>query len=195
LRYIPKKKIHYTGIIADLAMHAKNHADYIDYLVIISGPEPQRTMFEQIIFDQIANLEGRIVGALGIPEKNYKIRIGGAIFFSYISRNEMMTYMRKAKFIITRPGYTSVMEMVELGKRGLFVPTPGQIEQEYLARHFMEKRWCFSTKQEGIDLRESVKKAESYSGFPNTFAQTRGNLNNLFAYLDSGEGFSSDGVS
>ena len=102
----------------------------------------------------------------------------------------MLSYMNQAKFIIARPGYTTVMEMVELGKRGFFVPTPGQIEQEYLARHFLEKGWCFSAKQSGINLRESLKKAETYPGFPNNFTPTCQNIDNLFTYLESEQGAS-----
>ncbi len=184
MRYIPKEKLYYTGIITDLELEEENHSQSIDYFVIISGPEPQRTIFEQIVFNQIHKFDGKIVGALGIPEKNYKIRIGKAVFYAYLNRKEMLSYMNRAKFIIARPGYTTVMEMVELGKRGLFVPTPGQIEQEYLARHFMDKGWCFSKKQSGINLRESVKQAKMYPGFPNNFAPTGQNLENLFAYLD-----------
>ncbi len=185
LRYIPKKKLNYTGIITDLSLQKKGPSKPLDYFVIISGPEPQRTIFEQIIFEQIANLEGRIIGALGTPEKDYKIRIGGAIFYSYLSREEIVACMSASKFIIARPGYTTMMEMVELGKKGLFVPTPGQIEQEYLARYFMDNGWCYSARQIGISLSDAVAQAKTYDGFPNDFSPTRKNINNLFRYLES----------
>ena len=76
---------------------------------------------------------------LGQPENNYKIRQGNAVFYTYASRQKISELIQRAKFIISRPGYTTIMEMVELGKKGLFIPTPGQIEQEYLARYIMQK--------------------------------------------------------
>jgi uncharacterized protein (TIGR00661 family) len=180
LRYLPDDKLYYAGIITDLPEENKIEKQSIDYFIIISGPEPQRTKLEKLIFQQIGDLKGRIIVALGIPEKNYKIRMGDALFFTYMSRMEISHYLRKARFIISRPGYTTVMEMIELKKRGLFIPTPGQIEQEYLAAYFMENGWSYAASQYGLNIIESVEIAQTYSGFPGRFAKADENLNKLF---------------
>ncbi len=180
MRYLPIEKLYYIGIITELEENIKSESEIIDYLVIISGPEPQRTKFEKIILNQIGKLKGRVVIALGQPEKNYKIRMGNAVIFTYLNRNEISNYMRRAKFIISRPGYTTVMEMIESGKRGLFIPTPGQIEQEYLAKYFMENNWCYASSQYGFDLITAEKVARTYPGFPDNFSRSKENLDKLF---------------
>jgi uncharacterized protein (TIGR00661 family) len=183
MRYLPEEKLYYTGILTDMVRtkHTKN--EKIDYFVIVSGPEPQRTQFEKIILRQIGALKGKIVVALGVPEKNYKIRMGNVIFYTYLNREEISHYMDRAEFIIARPGYTTVMEMVEFGKRGLLVPTPGQVEQVYLAKYFMENGWCYSASQIKFNLLDSEHKAQKYPGFPKGFSVTAKNLERLFGVI------------
>jgi len=180
MRYLPDKKLYYLGIMTTVERNIEENGKSIDYFVIISGPEPQRTKFQNIIFNQVRNLKGRVVIALGKPEKNYKIRMGKAEIYTYLNRNKMANYLSRAKFIISRPGYTTVMEMIESGKRGLFIPTPGQIEQVYLAKYFMENNWCHSASQNKLDLTSAIEIAKSYSGFPQNFSRTSENLDKLF---------------
>ena len=180
LRYLPGDKLYYMGIMTDLEENMEENNEDIDYFVIISGPEPQRTKFERIIFKQVYKLEGRIVVALGKPEKAYKIRMGNVEIFAYLNREKISYYMKKAKFLISRPGYTTVMEMIEFKKQGLFIPTPGQIEQTYLAKYFLENNWCYSTSQYGINLITAVKIAQTFPGFPGNFSRTNENLDKLY---------------
>ncbi len=46
--------------------------------------------------------------------------------------------------IITRSGYTTIMELISLNCSALLIPTPGQTEQEYLARYLVGKGWFTS---------------------------------------------------
>ena len=180
MRYLPAEKLYYLGIMTDLEESIDGNNKAIDYFVIISGPEPQRTKFEKIILKQVCDLKGRIVVALGKPEKAYKIRMGNVEIYAYLNREKISYYMKKAKFIISRPGYTTVMEMIESKKHGLFIPTPGQIEQIYLAKYYLENKWCYYTSQYRIDLINAVKIAQTYPGFPENFSRSRENLDKLF---------------
>jgi uncharacterized protein (TIGR00661 family) len=180
MRYLAKEKLYYSGILTDLDESELKKNKVIDYFVIVSGPEPQRTKFERMILSQLGDLKGRVVVTLGIPEKKYKIRMGNAEIYTYLNRQHITHCMFNSNLIISRPGYTTVMEMVVLGKKGLFIPTPGQIEQEYLAKHFMEKKWCFSTSQYGFNMCTALQSAEKYSGFPDNFSRTKENLDKLF---------------
>jgi len=180
MRYLPYNKLYYLGIMTTVEMDISEDEENIDYLVLISGPEPQRTKFEKIVINQVKSLQGRVVVALGKPEKNYKIRMGNSVIYSYLNRNKISKYLGRAKFIVSRPGYTTVMEMIESGKRGLFIPTPGQIEQVYLAKYFMDNKWCYSVSQYKFDLSNAVKIAQTYPGFPGNFSRTRENLDKLF---------------
>ena len=91
----------------------------------------------------------------------------------------MHEYLQRSKFVIARPGYTSVMELIQLGLKGLFIPTPGQIEQVYLAQYYEENKWCHCVSQYSLDLKRDVEIAKSYSGFPTTLNKSKDNVKNL----------------
>ena len=74
--------------------------------------------------------------------------------------------MNRAKFIIARPGYTTVMELAELNKRKvLFLPTPGQTEQEYLAGHYEKQGYFHAVSQYGLQLRKAIEDARRFKGY------------------------------
>ena len=73
--------------------------------------------------------------------------------------------------VICRSGYTSVMDMVKLQKNAILIPTPGQTEQEYLAKYLSEKKYFYSENQEGFNLENALKNAAE---FPIHFAERSG---------------------
>lgn len=179
MRYLPNENLHYSGILNDIQSTSAEVEKDIDYFIIVSGPEPQRTKLERIIFKQVNSLPGNIVVALGMPEKNYKIRQGNATFYTYLNRKQIHNYLHKSKFIISRPGYTTVMELIQFGLQGLFIPTPGQIEQVYLAKYYEEKKWCHCVSQYKLDLAKDVENAKSYPGFPASLKSSEENVKEL----------------
>jgi UDP-N-acetylglucosamine:LPS N-acetylglucosamine transferase len=70
--------------------------------------------------------------------------------------------MSETGIIICRPGYSSVMDIAATGCRAVFVPTPGQTEQEYLASYLQMKGYAFSVKEHAFDLRALLADAERY---------------------------------
>lgn len=164
--FLKKDNLKYTGIMTDFKAGRKSIEPGPDYLILISGPEPQRSKLQDIIFRQISSLRGKIVGVLGKTESNYTIRIGNAVFYSNLPRDQIMSLMQSANLIISRPGYTTVMELVKLNKKGLFIPTPGQVEQEYLAAHYLKSGWAYSVSQNQLQLSKDAAIAKSYHGFP-----------------------------
>jgi len=180
LRYLPESRLLYTGILCDLPEGKENIDGRIDYLILISGPEPQRSILEKLIFKQVDMLEGKVVVALGKPEKKYRIRKGNTVFYSHLNREQVTDFMRRSDFIVSRSGYTTVMEMVELNKRGVFIPTPGQIEQEFLARYYLQKGWCFYMPQNKFNLLTAVTQGKRFPGFPPELAGSKKNLERLF---------------
>jgi UDP:flavonoid glycosyltransferase YjiC (YdhE family) len=185
MRFIPKHKLYYAGILTDIVGKDPRQVADLDYFIIVSGPEPQRTKFEQIIFKEVKKLKGNVVVALGKAEANYKIRQANVIFYAFLNREEISSYLQRAKFIIGRSGYTSIMEMVELEKRGMFVPTPGQIEQEYLGKFYLQNGWCYCIGQHEFNLDKALKEAEKYPGFPKEYTKTDTNVSRLLKDLFS----------
>jgi UDP-N-acetylglucosamine:LPS N-acetylglucosamine transferase len=54
------------------------------------------------------------------------------------------------------------MELLTLQKKAILIPTPGQTEQEYLAKKLLEQRYCFSIKQADLNLAEQTKLAKEF---------------------------------
>jgi len=174
-----KCRTYYAGILTSTKKMPV--AEDLDYLAVVSGPEPQRTRLEKIILKQISLLAGEKAVILGSPQRQWHERIDGqTMVHSYVSSEEKASLMNRARFIITRSGYTTMMEIAELDKKhGLFIPTPGQTEQEYLSRYYARQGWFLSRSQYRLSLSDDVQAAMSFKGFPE-MAKTRENVQRLY---------------
>ncbi len=163
LSYFPKEKIEYIGILSDY--EKMDVEEDIDYLISLSGREPNRTMLEKRIISQLDELDGKIVLVRGAPEETEKPDIPGVEIINYAGKGVRDELMNRAKFVIARSGYSTIMDMVELGKKGLLIPTPGQTEQEYLGEFLEKKGYFYSVREDEIMLKRDVEKAKKYSGY------------------------------
>jgi hypothetical protein len=159
----------------------------LDYLVQISGPEPQRTRLEEILLPAAQELDGSTVVLLGSPQRKSEITgSGNCSIRTYVTNEEKAVLMNRAKFVICRSGYTTMMDLAELGKTaGLFIPTPGQTEQEYLSWYYEQKGWFFSKSQYDLDLPADIRTACKYAGFP-AMPSTGENVRRLYDELLAG---------
>ncbi len=166
LKRLPMEQIYYAGSLASVRC-LDLQAD-VDLFVSISGPEPQRTELERILLDQVRDVPGeRIVVTLGKPETVETCGIDDRIaVYGYLDRERQQEMLNRAKLVVCRSGYTTVMELAELRKQALFIPTPGQTEQEYLAEYYEENGFFHSVSQYKLDLAADVEKARSYPGVP-----------------------------
>jgi UDP-N-acetylglucosamine:LPS N-acetylglucosamine transferase len=81
--------------------------------------------------------------------------------------------------IISRSGYSTIMDLAVLGKKAFFIPTPGQFEQEYLAERFQEMGIAPFAKQQNFKL-ENLYEITKYSGFNSTKTEIDLSLFKLF---------------
>lgn len=158
-------KVRYIGCLSSIEATVAAPEEDIDLLISISGPEPQRSRFEELVMKQLGNLPGKIVVALGEPgaNKDQSIDNGRIRVFSHLGRKEMSAVMQSAKYIVCRSGYSTVMELLALGKNALFVPTPGQTEQEYLAEYYKKQGIFGSCTQEQLNLKKLPRLRDSKS--------------------------------
>jgi hypothetical protein len=172
----------YSGILTSTRM--KESRQDLDYLVIISGPEPQRTRLEEILLPRVCDLPGSTAVILGSPaRKSFNETSGSCSIHGYVSNEEKEDLMNRAKFVICRSGYTSMMDLAELNKRhALLIPTPGQTEQEYLSGYYAGKGWFLSKSQYHLNLDNDITTAMTYTGFPE-MPKTAGNSQNLYNNL------------
>jgi hypothetical protein len=157
-------------------------AEDVDVFISVSGPEPQRTELERIVLARVQECPGgRIVVTLGKPEVKETRQIGERItVHGYLDRAGQEEMMNRAKLTVCRSGYTTVMELAELGKKALFIPTPGQTEQEYLAWYYSRRGWFHSASQYRLDLPRDIERARAMEGLPFR-ADTRANVEKLYA--------------
>jgi uncharacterized protein (TIGR00661 family) len=142
-----------------------------DLLVILSGPEPQRTVFEKKILLQVKEVEKKILIVQGITEKNEKRKISENVeMISHLISEELQKQILSSEIILSRPGYSTVMDLAVLGKKAIFVPTPGQTEQEYLASYFSEKKIAYSVSQNKFDLKIALEESGKYKGFTEKYS-------------------------
>ena len=108
-------------------------------LAILSGAEPQRTIFEK---ELLASLQSKphenIILVQGKIEAEQKItQVGKVTVYNFMTSEQLQENILKADEIICRSGYSSIMDLYALGKlqNATLIPTPGQTEQEYLAEY------------------------------------------------------------
>ena len=152
-------KIHYLGVFCSVIK--LDVEEDIDYLFSVSGPEIQRTLFEEIILDQISHIQGKKVVVLGkhAAEQSYDY-IENTEIYSHVNREKQNELLNRAKFVVCRSGYTTVMELVALKKPALMIPTPGQTEQEYLACYYKNTGLFHTAQQHGLDLLSKLNKIQ-----------------------------------
>ncbi|HYW93807.1 MAG TPA: glycosyltransferase [Gammaproteobacteria bacterium] len=156
----------YLGILS--SVRADPVAPDVDVFVSVSGAEPQRSYFERTVLEQVPRLRGRRVEvALGRPDLPYRRwQHGDATVHSYLDRAGQQRMLNRARLVVTRSGYTTLMELAELGRRALLVPTVGQSEQEYLADYHHRRGHAHAVRQSELDLARDVPLAERTPGLP-----------------------------
>lgn len=160
LRLFPMEKISYIGPLSPFRRREIQRD--IDVMISISGPEPQRTLLEKSVLAQLDSLTGNVIVTLGKPESD--ITREGKIY-GYLTTEKREELMNRSKLIISRSGYSTIMDLYVIGGKAMFIPTPGQPEQEYLARYLEKKGVAGYTSQDNLDLKNLVERAKYYEGF------------------------------
>lgn len=143
-----------------------------DLLVVLSGPEPQRTRLEEIVLTQLQQLEGiKALVVQGKTEEENRQQINASLeVISYLSGNALLEALAGAEFVLCRAGYSSLMDLAILQKKAILIPTPGQPEQEYLAKRCERHSWAIVVPAQ-IDLAisdavEMARQSNRKLGFP-----------------------------
>lgn len=160
--------LHYIG-----ALTRFRHSDWnpgaekkYELLVMLSGPEPQRTLFEEIILKQLADLPVRTLLLRGIPD--------GADFASpypwleirkHLPTAELIDALNASTYVLCRSGYSTICDLAPFMGSPIFVPTPGQTEQEYLAKYLAGKKKAIVFTQKSFDLKTALLQAAAKAPF------------------------------
>lgn len=155
----------YIGPLSRL--HKKPHEKKYDLMVILSGPEPQRTLLENRLETELAKYTGKVLFIKGVIENEEKIEIKGNItHYNFMNTEALEQAFNESELILCRSGYTTIMDLAQLGKKAFFIPTPGQYEQEYLAKRLKKSGLVPYATQNDFRI-EDLKKADMYEGLKN----------------------------
>jgi hypothetical protein len=159
---MPAIPVRYLGILSRFDITV-THTRF-DLLILLSGPEPQRSLFEKLLCGQLKNYPGSIVLVRGLPvDGNSREGIPEHVtVYDHLPANELNLLLLQSEMIVARCGYSTVMDLVSLQKNAVLVPTPGQGEQEYLACYLLEKKLFYTTPQTGFNLDKALDAARAF---------------------------------
>jgi uncharacterized protein (TIGR00661 family) len=135
-------------------------------LVILSGPEPQRTALEEKIISQARRLDREVIIVQGKTEMNEERTDGNIRLVSYMNAKQLGAAIQQATVVVARSGYSTVMDLSALGKKAVLIPTPGQTEQEYLAGQLARQGMAVVQPQHRLDLNAALVESGNIKGFP-----------------------------
>lgn len=163
----PTKKLkiatHHIGVLSRFSIPDVVEKKY-DVCVLLSGPEPQRTVVEKILLHQLSSLKNiAILFVRGLPQATQNLQIDGLQIVNHLQQNELQKAICSSNIIVARSGYTTVMELLTLQKKSILIATPGQTEQEYLATYLHQKNMCLSYKQNNINIATAIEKASVFN--------------------------------
>jgi predicted glycosyltransferase len=157
-------RIKYIGTLSRL--EKKELPIAYDLMVLLSGPEPQRTILEEKLFTELQGYKQRVIFIKGRIENEQQIEhLNNLTVYNFMTSNELEIAINESKKILCRSGYTTIMDLIKLEKKAFFIPTPGQFEQEYLAKKMKETGILPYAKQRNFKI-EQINEVDVYKGFP-----------------------------
>lgn len=130
-------RIHCAGLMSRMTEVEAATSEAIDWLGVASGPEPQRGLFTDYLINRFKIERGRRIVVCGDPKRGRSRTNEGVEVIGLADAGELKGLMLAANKIVCRSGYTTLMDLAAIGRLNgtvEFIPTPGQAEQEYLAK-------------------------------------------------------------
>jgi UDP:flavonoid glycosyltransferase YjiC (YdhE family) len=168
----------YIGLLSQFAgclPDSNNQDNNKQVLVLLSGPEPMRSQLELLVLQQAKTLTAyqfTIVG--GNPLGNMIYNLPQHItYHTHLNAQRLLPELQNASLVICRSGYSTIMDLAVLGKKALLIPTPGQTEQEYLAKYLEDKKYFRTCTQEALQLATHIPMTLSSETQPATVLDNR----------------------
>jgi len=158
----PTIPLKYIGVLSRFKRVEKTQEKHL--LILLSGPEPQRTVFESLLIKQLIGYKGSVVLIRGLPLKSEQIELpANIIVYNHLIGERLNLIANEASIIISRCGYSTVMDLAVLKKKSILVPTPGQTEQEYLAKHLMKMNFALCIDQKTFSVRTVLDLSRNFN--------------------------------
>jgi len=151
----------YIGLLSQLN-NVLDEAVMDNLLVLLSGPEPQRTILSDILWHQLKDYNGNVCFVEGVDMPGRSVIPANIQYFKRIERQQLQPLLQSAQFVICRSGYSTLMDLVRLNKKAALIPTPGQTEQIYLGSHLREKGIFLAYDQRSFNINTALTEAQSF---------------------------------
>lgn len=163
---MPAIPVHWLGLLTRF-VPADAPIRY-QYCFLLSGPEPQRSLLEEKILADLPKVAGRVLLVRGKPSSSEKLTVPeNTTVFNHLASADLQQAIAASELVICRSGYTSLMELVRMQKKAMLIPTPGQTEQEYLARELSAGKIFYSSSQADLSLLKDLEAAKKFDAiFP-----------------------------
>jgi uncharacterized protein (TIGR00661 family) len=153
-----------------------------DYLILLSGPEPQRSLLETKLLHEFQNTSKQVLFIQGKVEHKQSIKTTNHMTtYNFMTSHQLEEAINKSTVVISRSGYTTIMDLALIGKKAFFIPTPGQYEQLYLAKRMKELHYAPFATQEQFSLK-NLDELKDYEGLYNSSKPT--DFKTLFRIFD-----------
>ncbi|MFN0015813.1 MAG: glycosyltransferase [Saprospiraceae bacterium] len=157
------KDTQFVGILT--RMRAYEADPEYDVAVVLSGPEPQRSILEQLLLEQAVFMPHKFIFVQGKTQSKKHYYVADNIeVVSYLTSSDLNDVLMASKVLVTRSGYSSVMDLAGLGKKAVLIPTPGQTEQEYLAGFLSGQNIFIAENQRSFDLDAAIRQLSRTTG-------------------------------
>ena len=149
---LPIKPIMYIGLLS--RMYRIETETKYKLCIVLSGPEPQRTNLEKIILRELIQYKEPTVLIRGLPDQEDSIitNQNNIRVVNYMGTKELSLIIQQSEIIISRSGYSTIMDLLKLGQKAILIPTPGQTEQEYLADYLLSNKMSVALSQKEFQL-------------------------------------------
>lgn len=171
---MPDVPVHFVGPLTRFLVQPQaTGGSYL--LLLLSGPEPQRSLLENRLLQDLEDYAEPVVLVRGLPGTAATISVASNVrVYEHLPAAALEKIILGASLVIARCGYSTVMDLATLKKRSILIPTPGQTEQEYLADHLMKNNLAFCVEQKKFSLQRVLTLASRFRYRP--FAAAGGNL-------------------
>jgi hypothetical protein len=149
----------YIGL---LSQHQHTAVSEEHLLVLLSGPEPQRGILSDLLWEQLKNYTGKIAfveGSDNVPQRDVPANMQ---YYKRLTADTLTPLLAAASMVICRSGYSTLMDLLAMNKKAIIIPTPGQAEQEYLGKYLHGQDVFYCAHQQHLDIMASLNNAQHF---------------------------------
>lgn len=171
--YPPPPHSRYVGAVSRWQPSAAaNQPPRYDLMVLLSGVEPQRSLLEQQVLEQLQQqpqLSGlRVVVVRGLTNRHERRQLSPQLLLiDHLSGTALQQMVEQSAVVLCRSGYSTLMDLAAIDKAAILVPTPQQTEQAYLAERLMAQGHYYAMQQNALDIAQALTQYPLYEPLNN----------------------------